>query len=165
MLHQFAHATLVAQPQRLGGKPFKLYIVTQDAAGATTVPASDSAGALPRLEQGARLITGQTGNMEVTRWRIQREAPVAPRTLYNYQFSLTPDVGAKPVATACALTTLHKNDQLLTAFPAPTGNAITTPLSISGVAFDTVPDTHHLGPIRFTSFHTRTINTSPFTGQ
>lgn len=164
MLHQFSHATLVARPQRLGGKRFKLYIVTQDTPGVATVSASDSAGTLPQLEQNTRFITEQAGGMEVTRWRIQRAAPAAPRTLYNYQFSLNSDAGAKPIATACALTTLHKNDQLLTAFPVPTGKAITTQLSISGVAFDTVPDTNHFGPLLFTSFHTRTVNNSPFTG-
>ncbi len=162
MLHQFATATLVAQPQRLGGQPFKLYIVTPDTA---TGPASNSTDTLPQLEPDAHLMTGPAGSMEVTRWRIQRETPVAPRTLYNYQFKLTPGAGVKPVTTTCALTALHKNDQLLTAFQVSGNNALTTQPSISGVAFDTVPDTHHLGPIRFTSFHTRTINTSSFAGQ
>lgn len=165
MLHQFATATLVAQPQRLGGQPFKLYIVTPGATGVATISASNGTDTLPQLEPNAHLMTGPAGSMEVTRWRIQREAPVAPRTLYNYQFKLTPGVGVKPATTTCAMTTLHKNDQLLAAFQVPGNDTITLQPSISGVAFDTVPDTHHFGPIRFTSFHTTTVNNNPFAGQ
>lgn len=54
MLHQFASATLVAQPQRLGGRPFKIYIVTSKIPGAL-------------LDQTFGSLTGQNGEMEI-RW-------------------------------------------------------------------------------------------------
>ncbi|HEU5231169.1 MAG TPA: hypothetical protein VFU49_25330, partial [Ktedonobacteraceae bacterium] len=164
MLHQFATADLVAQLPRLGGQPFKLYLVTPKAADVTAAPSSNATASLPQLEQNAQVVTEPTGNMAVTRWHIQREAPVAPRTLYNYQFSLTPDAGTKPIMTTCAVTDLHKNDQLLAAFQLSGNQVSTTQAAIRGLAFDIVPDTHHVGPLRFTSFHTRTINTSPFSG-
>ena len=165
MLHQFATADLVAQPPRLGGQPFKLYLVTPKAVDSTAAPSSNVTASFPQLEQDAQVVTEQTDRMAVTRWRIQREAPVAPRTLYNYQLSLTPDAGAKPITTTCAVTALYKNDQLVAAFPLSGDQVGVTQAAIRGLAFDTVPDTHHVGPLRFTSFHTRTINTSSFPGQ
>src|SRR5262249_44003264 len=57
MLHQFASATLVAQPHRLGGQPFKLYIVTPKISEA-----------LP--DQNLHVLTGQNANVVIMRRNI-----------------------------------------------------------------------------------------------
>lgn len=159
MLHQFASATLIAQPQRLGGRPFKLYLVTpKTPAAMTTPPPKNVTNHLQLLDQNLHPITGQNGTMEIMRWSIQRAAPVVPRTLYNYQLSITPTKGAKPATTICAATALHKNDQLLAAFQLPKNEQILTQQSIDEVAYDRVPDVYRFGPIQVTTFNTQTIN-------
>jgi len=160
MLHQFASATLVAQPQRLGGSPFKLYIVTPKIPGAMAASPKNVTDHLQLLDQDIYPVAGQNGNREVTRWSIQREAPVAPRTLYNYQLSITPTRGAKPVTMTCATTALHKNDQLLAAFQLSKHEKVSAQLSVGGVTYDCVPDIYRFGFIQFTSFNTKAANVS-----
>jgi hypothetical protein len=154
LLHQFTSATLVAQPQRLGGKPFNLYIVTSRAPGAMSAPVENFTDRLQLLEQNIYPV----GDMEVTHWSIQRETPVAPRTLYNYQLSITPMTGAASVMTTCVTTSLHRNDQLLAAFPVSGNEIISTQQPVSAATFDIEPDTHHFGSIQVTTFNTKTVN-------
>lgn len=143
MLHQFASATLVAQPQRLGGRPFKIYLVTPN----------NTSGAL--LDQN---LYSLNGNQETRRWSIQREAPIAPRTFYNYQLSLIPAKGARPITTTCATTALHKNDQLLATFQLPKNEKMLTQPSVTIETYDRIADVSRLGPIQVTTFNTQTIN-------
>jgi hypothetical protein len=158
MLHQFASVKLVAQPQRLGGRPFKLYIVTPKAPAAMTTPSKNGTASLQLLDQNIHPMTGQNGNMELTRWSIQREAPIAPRTLYNYQLSITPTKGAKPITMTCATTALHKNDQLLATFQLSKDEKVSSQQSVGGIAYDRVPDVYRFGSIQVTSFNTQAIN-------
>jgi hypothetical protein len=158
LLHQFATATLVAQPQRLGGKPFKLYIVTTRSLGATPAPSENFTDRLQLLAQNISPMAGQTEHMEVTRWSIQREAPAAPRTLYNYHLGVTPAPGAASVATTCVTTLLHQNDQLLAAFSVPGNVTLSTQQAVSVAAADVEPDTHRFGPVQVTTFNTKTVN-------
>jgi hypothetical protein len=145
MLHRFASVKLVAQLPRLGGRPFKLYIATPQ---------------IPRtlLDQKLHALTRQPGNSEILSQSIQRDAPIAPRTFYNYQMSITPTKGAKPVKTTCAATALHKNDQLLATFQLPKNEKISMQQAISVLVYDRVPEVYHFGSIQFTSFNTKTVN-------
>jgi hypothetical protein len=158
LLHQFASATLVAQPQRLGGKPFKLYFVTPRAPDAKPAPGGNFTDRLQLLAQNIYPMAGQTEHMEVTRWSIQRETPAVPRMLYNYQFSIIPAPGAVSVATTCVATSLHRNDQLLAAFPIPGNETLSMQQSVSAVASDIEPDTHRFGSMQVTTFNTKTVN-------
>lgn len=151
MLHQFASVKLITQPSRLGGRPFKLYIVTPK------IPAA-------LLDQNLHSLTGQNRNMEIMQHSIQREAPVAPRTLYNYQLSIMPIKGVKPITTTCATTALHKNDQLLAMFQLPKDEKIATQQPISEVAYDRIPDVYRFGPIQVTNFNTQTTNVRALVG-
>lgn len=149
MLHQFASVKLVAQPPRLGGRPFKLYIATPQIPGAW-------------LDQKPHALTEPNGNGEITHQSIQREAPTAPRTLYNYQLSIKPTKGVKPVITTCAATALHKHDQLLAMFQLPKNETASTQQAINVVAYDRVPEVYYFGPIQVTSFNTKEINVRSF---
>jgi hypothetical protein len=142
MLHQFASTTLVAQPQRLGGRPFKLYIVTPNISGAW-------------LDQN---LNSLHGNPETRRWSIQREAPITPRTLYNYQLSIIPAKGARPVTTTCAITALHKNDQLLATFQLPKNEKMSMQPEVDVETYDRIADIHRFGPIQVTTFNTQVTN-------
>jgi hypothetical protein len=158
MLHQFASATLVDQPKRLGGNPFKLYIVMPKAPVASTLPADNFTDQLQLLEQNIHLLAGKTGHLEVTRWSIQRDTTMAPRTLYNYRLNITPGGGTPPVTTTCGATALHKNDQLLVTFQMPARGTLASQQAVSGVVFDSVPDIYHIGSIQVTTFDTKTIS-------
>ena len=125
-----------------------------------TAPPKNVTNQLQLLDQNVHPMTRQDGNMEITRWSIQREAPVAPRTLYNYQFSITPTRGAKPLPMTCATTALHKNDQLLAEFQLPKNEKMSAQQSVGGVAYDSVPDVYHFGSIQATAFNTKGANVS-----
>jgi hypothetical protein len=143
MLHQFASVKLVAQPPRLGGRPFKLYIATPQ---------------IPRtLLDQLHALTGPNRNREIMHQSIQREAPIAPRTFYNYQLSITPTKGAKPVITTCAATALHKHDQLLAMFQLPKNETISAQQAISETIYDIVPEVYSFDSIEFTSFNTKAV--------
>ena len=145
LLHQHASVRLVDQPHRLGGQPFKLYIVTPKISEA-----------LP--DQKLHVLTEKKANVWIMRKIIQRTAPIAPRTFYNYQLSIIPTKGAKPATTTCATTALHKNDQLLVMFQLPKNEEMSTEPLVDEVAYDRVADIYHFGPIQVTTFNTQTIS-------
>jgi hypothetical protein len=149
MLHQFASVKLVAQPPRLGGRPFKLYIATPQIPGEW-------------LAQKRHAFTGPQGNEEIMHQSIQREVPTAPRTLYTYQLSVTPIKGAKPVITTCAVTALHKHDILLAMFQLPKKEPASIQQAISVAAYDIVPKVYYFGSIEVTSFNTKAVNIQAF---
>ncbi len=149
MLHQFASVKLVAQPPRLGGRPFKLYIATPQIPGAW-------------LDQKLHALTGPNENGEIMHQSLQRETPTAPRTFYNYQLSIIPTKGAKPVTTTCAATALHKHDQILAMFQLPKDETTSIQQAISVLAYDRVPEVYYFGSLQGTSFNTKAINVRSF---
>ena len=146
LLHQFATATLVAQPPRLGGQPFHLYIVTPNATA-------------PQM-QAATTMRVQDKTLAVTRWTIERTAFPSPRMLYNYQFTtpVASQTSQAAITTTCAATALHRGDQMIVALPVASSATTVTHQNIRGAAFDTLPAIYPIGPLRFTAFLTQTIN-------
>ena len=123
----------------------------------STLPADNFTDQLQLLEPNIHLLAGETGNLEVTHWSIQRDTTIAPRTLYTYKLDITPSKGAPVVTTTCGAAALHKNDQLLVTFQMPARGELAIQQTVSGVVFDTVPDIYHIGPIQVTTFDTKTI--------
>ena len=160
LLQQFASATLMDQPPRLGGKPFKLYIVQPRSVAPVPRTQANFSGALTLLTPTVQPLQSSGQNMLVTQWQIQRSAQAESRVLYNYALDASLSTGEK-AESACALTSLRQGDQLIATLNlAPARNVSTTlsTLSIKGLTFDRVPYQRRIGPVAVTSAKTEMIN-------
>jgi len=161
LLQTYANVKLVAQPARLGGQPFHLYIVTPKTSPETKTTTQTGTSSLTLQSPDITSTNLASGTIEVTHWTVQRNASASPRTLYNYQMNLTAKAETKPIQTTCATTALQQGDQLITAFPLAKHQAIAGQQTITGSSFDIVPETYHPGPLKLTSYTTLTINQHP----
>ena len=157
LVQRFASATLVDQPPRLGGKPFKLYIVEPRPVASLPQTQANFSNALTLLTPTVQPLQFADQQMLATQWQIQRSAPTEPRVLYNYALDASLSTGEK-AASGCSLTSLRQGDQLITTLNlAPPVNTPTT-LSIKGLTFDRVPYQRRIGPMTVTSAKTEMIN-------
>lgn len=129
LLSHFASATLVGEPKRVGGDPFKLYIVD-------THPARSAVQAI--FPQDLQLLNTQLLNFQnapwaVTRWNILRSAPAQYQTLYDYTMTnpAEGDISGNPYqAGQCFFTSMRAGDQLLVGLPLTSGGHTLTSLDI-----------------------------------
>ncbi len=151
LLAHFAHATLIAQPARPGGSPFKLYLVDPfpSIASATTQTQFDND--LQLLGVQAPLAVGNASWL-VTRWQLLRSAPSALRTTYNYTFSTLAAAGSTAMQTTCGLSSMQPGDELLAAFALPQGNATPATVTLSVQSFTTTPDNPTVGPLHLETY-------------
>jgi 4-amino-4-deoxy-L-arabinose transferase-like glycosyltransferase len=151
LLAHFAHATLIAQPARPGGSPFKLYLVDPfpSIASATTQTQFDND--LQLLGVQAPLAVGNASWL-VTRWQLLRSAPSALRTTYNYTFSTLAAAASTAMQTTCGLSSMQPGDELLAAFALPQGNATPATVTLSVQSFTTTPDNPTVGPLHLETY-------------
>jgi hypothetical protein len=147
LLPRFAHARQVEQLPRLGGPPFKLYLVTpstaQDAAQA------QFAQHLALLSQKPEYTTAGGASWLVTRWHLLRSEQPRTRTGYGYEMSaqLGGD-GQQSLQSQCTLSAMRAGDQLVVAFGLAAGVAAPTSVRLQAHSFMTVPYDPSSGPIR-----------------
>jgi hypothetical protein len=160
LLNQFANVTMVDQPKRLGGSPFRLYIVTPKAVSAPVSTVSQS-GQLQLLDSRTQLVQSN-GNIPTigiaTRWTIMQNEPVQARTFYHYNLHAMPSGASKGISVSCQATSLRSGDQLIAAFPLHKGAVVPTALSVAGKTSTTIPDVYQLGPLKVTSANTKTVD-------
>jgi 4-amino-4-deoxy-L-arabinose transferase-like glycosyltransferase len=140
LLSRFASATLVDSPPRLGGPPFRLYIVTPGLA--QTSFQSAFAGNL-------QLLQTQTLSFNDTSWLVSRWSLLHPeqpgfRTTYNY--TLTASLNGSSQQSKCTFTAIRSGDQLLAAFSLSNGNSTLTSAAVKAQFFTTVPNNPYYGP-------------------
>ncbi|GAC1360257.1 MAG: hypothetical protein NVS2B12_09280 [Ktedonobacteraceae bacterium] len=159
LLRQFASATLVDQPSRLGGQPFKLYIVEPRPVVPVPQGRANFGNALALLTAVVQPMRTAGQNRLVTRWQILRSASGRPRVLYNYALEASLSTGGQ-AESGCALTSLRQGDQLIVTLNlAHTANMSSMPaLTIKGLTFDRVPYQRQIGPMTVTSARTEMIN-------
>ncbi len=152
LLGQFAHATLIDQPARLGGAPFKLYVVN---------PATSPASATTQARYGSdlQLLSVQVPPLAVnntswllTRWQLLRAAPSALRTTYSYVFNTTPAASTTTMQATCTLSSLQNGDQVIAAFPLPKGSAAPSSVTLSAQSYTTIPDNPTFGPLHVETY-------------
>jgi hypothetical protein len=143
MLSQFAVATLVDQPARLGGPPFRLYIVTP-----TATPAASQnmfTGNLQLLDTRDRHLNFNGSTWLVTRWSLLRSEQASFRTTFSYNLrALLTDYSEQSL---CTFTAMRAGDQLLVAFGPPRNSSVPTSLTITAESFMTIPDNPFYGPL------------------
>jgi hypothetical protein len=159
LLTHFAPVTLINEPFRPGGAPFKLYIVNAQ----TTTPAGPATFPQQLQLLDTRQITYQSAPWAVTRWSILRSAPMSYQTSYAYTLSNLADGKKHTHDQPCLLTSMQAGDQLLSAFPLNNGGQTLTSLDIrvetSTISALIWTPASSLDPLRIT-FETGGINTS-----
>ena len=114
LLSQFATAKLVDQPGRLGGPPFRLYIVTtpMTSTASQTVLGHDVA----LVDAQAQHLYTDTP-LQVTHWRFLRSAQPALNTTYNYIVTASSHTNGETARkeVTCTFTAIRAGDQLLVA--------------------------------------------------
>lgn len=147
LLKQFANAQLIAEPARLGGPPFQLYVVTPLASSATSATGFSNELQL----QDAHVTQVQVNNTVwlATRWTLLHSVQPAFRTTYSYaltaQFAAASASPVAPQQSVCTSTALRAGDQMLVVFHAPKG-AQPSPLSLQAQSFITTPYNPTYGP-------------------
>jgi len=145
LLSQFASATLVDQPVRPAGAPFRLYIVT-------SVPAQPSSqsrftGNLQLLGTQAQQMSFNNSPWMVTRWSFMHAEQPSFRTTYSYSMTALADSDStRSSQSKCTFTAIRAGDQLLVAFGLPKGSSASTSVTIKAQSFTTIPDNPFYGP-------------------
>lgn len=143
LLNQFTSAMLVDSPVRLGGAPYRLYVVTP----AAVQPPSSMAftGDLQLLDTQGLNYSGSS--WLVTRWSLLRSEQPRYRTTYNYAMTAIPaGAGQQSRGSECTFTAIRAGDQLLVAFSLSRGGSASVSVAIKAQSFMTTPDNPYYGP-------------------
>lgn len=151
LLARFTHATLIAQPARLGGAPFKLYVVDPFPSIASATTQRQFGNDLQLLGVQAPLAVDNASWL-VARWQLLRSAPTALRTTYSYTFSARPAASATAMQTTCGLSSMQPGDELLAAFALPQGSASPATVTLSVQSFTATPDNPTVGPLHLETY-------------
>jgi hypothetical protein len=142
LLSQFAAATLVDQPARLGGSPFRLYIVTP--AATPTSSQNMFTGNLQLQDTQARHLNYNGSSWLVTRWSLLRSEQPGFRTTYSYALRVL--LNGNGEQRLCTFTAIRAGDQLLVAFGLPKNGSVPASVTIKAQSFTTIPNNPYYGP-------------------
>ncbi len=143
LLNQFASAMLVDSPARLGGAPYRLYVVTP---AAVQTPSSMAfTGDLQLLDTQGLNYNGSS--WLVTRWSLLRSEQPRYRTTYSYAMAAIPaGAGQQSSGSGCTFTAIRAGDELLVAFSLSRGGSAPASVAIKAQSFMTTPDNPYYGP-------------------
>jgi 4-amino-4-deoxy-L-arabinose transferase-like glycosyltransferase len=145
LLNQFASVTLVDSPVRLGGAPYRLYIVTPTAV--LTSSSSAFTGDLQLLDTRVQELIYGSSSWLVTRWSLLRSEQPKYRTTYSYAMTAIPGgVGQQSWGSECTFTAIRAGDQLLVAFNLSRGGSTVVSVTIKAQSFTTTPNNPYYGP-------------------
>lgn len=146
LLAHFTKATLVSEPPRLGGAPFRLYIV--DPPAPQPVAQGAFAGNLQLLGAHAQPFSFASAPWTVTRWSLLRSAAPDYETTYSYRLTATVAGSRARAQSQCVLDSMRAGDELLIAFRLPGGHGSAS-LGISAQFEASKPYTLSYGPLAF----------------
>jgi 4-amino-4-deoxy-L-arabinose transferase-like glycosyltransferase len=150
LLGQFAIATLIDHPKRLGGVPFQLYIVQPIAPSKLTSSNEGFVNNLQLLDNRAQPLNFNSSTWLTSRWSFTRSASPNYRTTYTYAMkALLNDSGnaGLSVSSQCISTSMRAGDQLIVTFELPKGTSVPPSVSISATTYTTMPLHVSYGPI------------------
>jgi hypothetical protein len=147
LLSRFASATLIDQPMRLGGPPFRLYLVT---------PIPGQPTSQDSFVQNLQLLDGQVQHLTfdnsswlVTRWSLMHSEQPRFRTTYNYALTALPNGNSEQsMQSLCTFTSMREGNQLLAAFALPSDASVPASVTIEAQSFLTIPNNPVYGPLR-----------------
>lgn len=155
LLARYTTATLVEKLSRIGGDPFKLYLVQ---AKAEAISAQQGfTNTVQLLEPHAsRLSVSEPapfgGDWMMLHWQLTESHQPAWRTAYVYRFGAVYKRGDFPIQSDCTMTRVYQGDQLLPVFPLQPQIKTPTSLIVSAIALTDEPLIVHTGPIHFLTF-------------
>jgi hypothetical protein len=136
LLPGFVTALLVATPARLGGPPFRIYVLSS-----VNQPLTVQDTLAPDLQfLGTQSFSFQHAPLLLTRWRFLLSHPLADDTLYSYNMISMSNIASaaslhqnnrrhiirhainRVRTVKCALTSVQAGDQLLVSFQIPSGH-------------------------------------------
>ena len=162
LVQQFASTTLISQPARPGGAPFRLYIVN-------TRPLAPATGALlgndlQLLNEPAQPFTFQHKNWLVSQWELMRSALPGYRQVYGYTIMQQAGANGQPATmNQCNMTALRAGDRVLL----PLQQGSTRPgqqgqvISVQIGAYVIYPYYLTFGPFTFETYEDITTPTIP----
>jgi hypothetical protein len=138
LLGHFAKATLVSQPERLGGVPFNLYIV-QPIAVSKLAPSYEAfVHHLQLLDTRVQQFSFDNSSLLATRWSYIRSVTPNYRTKYTY--TMTAQFEGQPgVTSQCTSTSIQAGDQLIVTFPLSQSTNVPSSMTITAKSFTTIP--------------------------
>ena len=149
LLSQFAIATLVDQPERLGGVPFQLYMV-QPIAGSKLLSSHEAfVNNLQLLDNQSHQLRFNNSIWLATRWSFLRAAVPDYRTTFTYTLNtlLSDDVNhGLSVSSQCVSTSMRAGDQLIVTFPLPRSAYVPPSVTIFAISYTTMPLNVSFGP-------------------
>lgn len=151
LLSEFATATLVDQPERLGGAPFHLYIVQPIAGSKPGITNEAFVNNLQLLDNQAQQLRFDNSTWLATRWSFLRSAAPGYRTTYTYNMRaiLNGDGNqGSSVSSQCVSTSMRAGDQLIVAFQQPNGAVEPASMIVSALSYTTMPLNLLYGPFR-----------------
>jgi len=154
LLAHFHVARQVAQAPRLGGPPFRLYIVRSLPTTATV----GSLGDYLRLATMSQptLFSADHSEWYATLWNMLRSTPAQYRTTYTYQLQETPNgVQHRQDTATCMLNSARSGDQLIVAFNVPTTTTHVSFVLFRGQFYQSSPYNLVYGPITMETYITR----------
>jgi len=162
LLGQFAVATLIDQPERLGGAPFQLYIVQPTAESNLTSTTQAFINNLQLLDNQAQHLSFANSTWLATRWSYMRSASPKYRTTYTYKMNtqLNGNEGLS-VSSQCVSTSIRAGDQLIVTFQLPKGASAPASITIFATSYTTSPHDLLYGPFHLENI--RDQSTQPVT--
>jgi hypothetical protein len=109
----YVHVTKSSTSPRLGGDPFRLYVVDP-------LPQTPAQGT---LSSNLQFVSAQTQSVQnetrlITRWNVLQSAPASTRTAYSYRFTdMDSGKGSTQTQQLCTATSLQVGDQLIVSLP------------------------------------------------
>ena len=151
LLAQFALATLVDQPERLGGAPFRLYIVQPMGEPQPNATNEAFVNNLQLLDNRARQFSFDNSTWLASRWSFMRSAEPNYRTTYTYTMTALLHGNANNTSTIssqCDSTSIRAGDQLIVTFKQPEVASVPASVTISTLSYTTMPFNLMYGPFR-----------------
>ena len=149
MTKRFARATLVDRPARLGGDPFRLYVVD---------PVSQQAAKPETLAPDVRFLGTksslifQHSSWLITHWELLRSKLPSSGTTYTYSF--TGNQNSQQTSNQCVLTAVQAGDQLLVPLMQPVTHQGSINVQVQSFATRSDTLSVHVGSIVTLNFDT-----------
>ena len=155
LLHEYATATLVDQPARLGAPPFQLYIVASRRVTEQTSKSETFIGNIKLINIQRQHLNLANPIWFVSSWNLLRSAHSGVRTSYNYAMTAFTNTNTYPRRSLCTFTAIRPGDQLCVAFPIPGNLSMPALVTIKGQFYTITPYNPSFGPLRLETNQTQ----------
>lgn len=162
LINRYTDATLIDTPARLGGAPFKLFVLS--AKKEPEFSAKAYTQGIHALSSNATILKSADNNDSwlSTRWQVQTATQPAPRKFdvfnFDIKFEGKKKLGADPVN--CSSTSFNRGDQLITYQKIDVKDTLPSFVTLDTYSYINRPQIKHLGSLTLTTFNQ--VNDTPY---